>query len=78
MSGPRGAVRGSLGSWLPCWGFCFLGAWEPLLMDHPAWWLAGSRVFVHAALDRRAAGLLRARLATLDCFLGLLLYIYSH
>lgn len=47
-------------------------------MDHPARWLAGSRVFVHAALDRRAAGLLRARLATLDCFLGLLLYIYSH
>ena len=47
-------------------------------MDHPEFWLAGSHGLVHAALDRAGSGLLGARSAKLDSFLGLFCYIYSH
>ena len=61
-----------------CLGGASLSRGLPMLGDHPVCQLAGSHGLVHAALDRAGSGMLRAWSAKVDCFLGLLCYIYSH
>lgn len=78
MSGIQGDAGDSLGLCCGPHGGASLCRGLPLPRDHPGCQLAGSHGLVHAALNRRGSGILGAPSSKVDCFLGLLCYIYSH